>query len=179
MKIAVSAGHYPPKDLGCTKDNVVEYFKNCEVANSLQEILYHKGHTIYNPTGSIKSKVDKINTFYKPDIAIEIHHNANKDKKIRGAEIIYHPTSARGEFLSYCIAETIHANGYDSRGIFEGYYRYDKSKGYYYFTSHTRCLALIIECAYMTNADDLKLMLEKDYAFWMSSSIYEGIDKYI
>ena len=177
--IAVSIGHNPPRDYGFQKKGKAEYFYNASVAIELQKELYENEYIVYYPHGSLKTKVDMINHLFKPEIAVEIHHNSNSRKMEKGAEIIYHPTSIQGKILAEKILKEMEYRGFETGGIFKGYYRYDKTKGYFYFTSKTNMPAVIIECAYMTNADDFAVMNEIDYFRKMAHAIYRGIENYV
>jgi len=191
MKIAIDAGHLPPRDYGVMvnavgdftynkvliqKYTTIEYVWNRRVVTELQSILIHRGHLIYPFCGNLKEKVDKINK-EQVDLAIELHHDANKNKNIRGASVLYHPGSKKGKKLAKSIIDSIKMS-YKCKGIFEGYRRLDKRQPILYFIRRTRMIAVLIECAYLTNISDKHTMTQDFYIYTMARRIAEGIEKY-
>lgn len=191
MKIAIDAGHNPPKDYGVMVNAVgdytydksrihefttIEYFWNRRVATELQYILLNRGHSIFPFSGTLTRKVKEINE-RDVDMAVEIHHDAHDNKNISGASILYHPTSDKGRSLAKLISDSIKMT-YKCKGIFEGYRRLDKSQPILYFIRRTRMIAILIECAYLTNMNDRHTMTQDFYIYTMARRIAEGIEKY-
>jgi len=178
MIAAIGAGHYPQKP-GAKYKNIIEYSENLKVAVRIQIELSRRHHKFYDFKGILKQKVDYIN-LVNPDIAIEIHHNYNSNPDVRGTEIIYHPTSVKGKVLAEKIMRAFYSypNSWDRVSLKEGYYRYDKSRGYFYFTSHTNPPAIILECAYMSNPEDRLLMFSPNYLKTITKAVVGGIENY-
>jgi N-acetylmuramoyl-L-alanine amidase len=178
MIVAIGAGH-TPKSPGVKYKNIIEYTENLKVTTRIQIELSRKHIEFHDFKGSLRQKVDYIN-LVKPDVAIEIHHNYHWDSDIRGTELIYHPTSQKGKLLAEKIMRAFFAypDSWDRISLREGYYRYDKSKGFYYFTSHTKMPAIILECVYVSNPEDRLLMFSVGYLNKIAKSVVEGIKNY-
>jgi len=191
MKIAIDAGHTPPKDYGVlvnavgdytynkkliSKYTTIEYFWNRRVATELQYILLHKGHSIFPFCGSFVERVKKINNL-DVEMAIEIHHDAHNNKNVSGASVLYHPGSKNGKKLAKSIINSIKMS-HKTKGIYPGYYRLNPTKPILYFLEHTNMVALLIECAYLTNISDKHMMTQDFYIYTMARRIAEGIEKY-
>jgi len=191
MKIAIDAGHNPPWDYGVmvnaigdytydkkliSKYTTIEYFWNRRVAAELQYILTNRGHLIFPFCGSLVERVKKINNL-DVEMAIEIHHDAHDDKNMSGASVLYYPASDKGKSLAKLISDSIKTS-YKCKGIFEGYRRLDKRQPILYFIRRTRMVALLIECAYLTNISDKHMMTQDFYIYTMARRIAEGIEKY-
>ena len=183
--IAIDAGHNIPQDLGKvvlhpdTKKRIKEFFLNKYVALVVQEDLIDRGYTVHDFEGSlVRKKITFINTV-KANIAVEIHHNAHSIPTVRGAEVIYHPGSKKGEVLADYILTEIRQEGFETNGVKEGWYRYNPKLGKFYaFTSKIWSPAVIVECGYMTNEKDLEIILCSNYYEKMGKAIARGIDSY-
>jgi N-acetylmuramoyl-L-alanine amidase len=178
MKIAIGAGHNPPKDFGCIYQDFTEYDWNLKVAIQSQIELSKTNHTYYDFKGTLPEKTKYINSI-NADIAIEIHHNCNINSDIKGTEIIYHPESIKGKLLAEKIMRTFYLYPEFRINLKEGYYRYDPTRGYFYFLSHTKMPAIILECAYLTNETDRQLMLKSNYKNNIAKALIGGIENYV
>lgn len=176
MTIAIGAGHHPDKP-GCIYKDLIEYYENMKVATHVQIELSKQHLKFYDFKGTLKQKVDYIN-YLDTDIAIEIHHNFNSNSEIRGTEIIYHPTSNQGHLLALKLAKAFNFYGDFQAEIHEGYYRYDKTKGFFTFTSKTKMPAVIIECLYFSNLKDRILLRSANYLNDLSRAVVGGIQNY-
>jgi len=184
--IAIDGGHNIPQDLGKvvlhpnTKKRIKEFFLNGYVALAAQEDLIDRGYIVYDFEGSlVRKKIPFINTV-KANVAVEIHHNAHSIPTVRGAEVIYHPGSKKGAILADYILTEIRQEGFETNGVKEGWYRYNPKLGKFYaFTSKIWSPAVIVECGYMTNNEDLAGMLKANYSKKMGKAIARGIASYV
>ena len=192
MKIAIDAGHNPPKDFGVLVNaagdftynyklikhyNHIEYIWNRRIVTELQSMLIFREHQVLPFCGNLAHKVRIINRSMC-DIAIEIHHDANTNKRIRGGFALYHPGSKEGKKLSEFIANSIEKS-YKIRGIYPGYMRLDETKPILYFIRKTQMPAILIECATLTNVSDRHEMTRNFYVPIMAKRIVEGIEEWI
>lgn len=177
MRIGIDSGHCPPGDWGAEYQKYVEYAWNRRISTEVQLLLKNKGHEIIPFCGTLFDKVQIINES-EADIAVELHHNWNKNKRIRGAEVLYHPDSIEGKWLADRILKAI-KESFQTRGIFAGYYHLDPKKEVLYFLQQTKMPAVIVECAYLTNSEDRYAMGETFYELRMARRITEGIQSYI
>ena len=146
MTILLSAGHNPSAKGACNGD-FFEHDEAVKWVKELQFLLMPFVDVVRVPTGSLKEKVNFINSQKDVKIAIEIHFNAMM--KVSGSESLYYPKSTKGKELAICIQREFEKNGLflPNRGAKEGYYHGAGSNGrkLLYFLAKTKCLSVIIE----------------------------------
>jgi len=152
--IFISAGHHPAKP-GATFQRFIEH----DEAVIWSELLYDTIGTGASlvPPGTLQAKVDFINArILNGDIAIEVHFNsakANGQHVGRGCETLYYPGSEKGEKLATAAQAALAEVFPPSRGVKEGYYRMDPSRGADFFLARTKCPAIIIEPEFVHRFD--------------------------
>jgi N-acetylmuramoyl-L-alanine amidase len=146
--IFISAGHYPAHP-GATHERFIEHDEAVVWRNLLIDKLIPL-EVMSVPSEVLRSKVDFINArLQNGDLALEIHFNSALDKEGnhvgRGCETLYYPGSKKGkEFAEACqiaLAEVFPPD----RGVKEGWYRMDPTRGADFFLEKTKCPAVIIE----------------------------------
>lgn len=145
--IFISAGHHASAP-GAKYERFVEHDEAVIWAEKLHEETERVSTLV--PTGVLKEKVAFINErLMDGDVAIEIHFNSAKNQHGehvgRGSETLYYPGSEEGKELAG-ICQSILAHFFPpDRGIKEGWYRMDPSRGPNFFLAKTRCPAVILE----------------------------------
>ena len=107
-----------------------------------------------------------------PDYAISIHNNAGGGD---GGEVFYHHGGGKGKTLAENILAEMVKVGQNSRGIKTRVN--SQGKDYYAFIRNTSCPAVIVECAFVDNATDLKILATEDDRRKMGVAIAKGILK--
>jgi len=144
--VAVTAGHWSAQ--------------SGSVANSYQEnlvtlqttgyaISYLAMHGVYAVTtsGKLSHKVRYLNQF-PLRCAVEIHYNATTSPDVKGAEVIYHPGSAKGLRLAKEVYnELIAIEGISERRIANT----DELGRNLLFTRKMKCPSIIVEPLWLTN----------------------------
>ena len=117
---------------------------------------------------------DEINecNAYAPDLAVDIHNNAGGGD---GAEVFYHHGGGKGKNLAENILAEIVKLGQNSRGIKTRVN--SQGKDYYAFIRNTSCPAVIVECAFVDNASDLKFLATEGDRQKVGVAIAHGILK--
>lgn len=166
MMILLSAGHNPTSR-GTHNGDVYEHDLAVPWVQRVFEILEHQAPVEIVPTGSLREKVEYINS--RPaTIAVEIHFNANLNAA--GSESIYFPTSKKGRDLALMVQEQFGIRNIfqPDRGVKEGWYRMDKpgvvdyagdvdgDESFLYFVKATKCTSVIIEPEFIYNLDTIK-----------------------
>lgn len=166
MKVAISVGHNPRKP-GASFKNKTEYSETILMAAFAIQHLQRDGHHAFLiGTGSLKKKVDEINSL-GVDCAVEIH--LNKAGGVgHGCETLYCPGSIAGESLANDIhAILIEATGNRDRGVKPGWHRMDQpgvedypgdidgDEKKDYFLEKTNCPAVIIEPYFIDTEDKM------------------------
>lgn len=176
MVINIHAGHNPDGKVACGAVGLIkESTENRNVKTKLINILRSAGHTVYDCTVDngtsqndvLQKIVEKCNS-HTVDLDISIHFNAGRgdfagDGKTAGAEVHIYDTKGSSYEFAKRICEKISALGFANRGV--------KVNPSLYVLSHTKAQALLVECCFVDDADDVKLY----NADSMARAIAEGI----
>jgi N-acetylmuramoyl-L-alanine amidase len=109
---------------------------------------------------------------YGPDLAVSIHNNAGGGD---GGEVFYSHLGGKGKTLAENILAEIVKIGQNSRGA--KIRKNSQGKDYYGFIRSTTCPAVIVECAFVDNATDLKILVTEAQRKEMGVAIAKGILK--
>ena len=108
---------------------------------------------------------------YGPDLAIDIHNNAGGGD---GVEAYYYSGGGLSKTLADNVLAEIVRLGQNSRGaktrLYDGY-------DYYGFIRETYAPAVIVECAFIDNAEDIKIVDTEAERIRMGNAIARGIVK--
>lgn len=78
------------------------------------------------------------------------------------------------------MSDAIKEEGFETRGIFEGWWRYNpKSQKFYAFTSKIWKPSIIVECSYLTNPTDRAMIQDLEYAHDFGLAIAKGVKNYV
>ena len=174
-KVFISAGH-GGSDPGAVANNVKEKDLNLSIALACRDELERHGVSVkmsrtkdeYDPVGD---EVKECNA-YGPELAVSIHNNAGGGD---GGEVFYHHGGGKGKTLAENILAEMVKLGQNSRGIKTRVN--SQGKDYYAFIRNTTCPAVIVECAFVDNATDLKILATEDDRKKMGVAIAKGILK--
>ena len=172
-KIFLGVGH-GGTDSGAIGNGFKEKDLNLSIALACNEILVNHGVTVMmsrtkDENDTISDEIKECNTF-KPDFAVDIHNNAGGGD---GAECFYHHSGGKGKTLAENILTEIVKTGQNSRGTKT---RVNSSgKDYYAFIRETTAPAVIVECAFIDNLDDIKIIDTNDEQYKMGVAIAKGI----
>lgn len=118
---------------------------------------------------TLNEKIKECNKF-KPDYAVDIHNNAGGGD---GAEIYHHYGGGKGKTLAKNILDEIVAIGQNSRGLKTK--KNSQGKDYFAFIRDTSCPAALIECAFVDNKKDIKIIDTASEQKKMGIAIAKGI----
>jgi len=111
----------------------------------------------------LQNRAASVNSLYQP-ILISIHQNMFSESKYRGAQVFYAPTSGSREFAE-SMQETLRSSlDPDNR-------RQPKPADAVYLMNHVHCPAILIECGFLSNQNELKLLCSADYQKQLSIAI--------
>ena len=147
---------------------------NLSIALACNNVLINHGVTVMmsrstDENDSISEEIKECNNF-KPDLAIDIHNNAGGGD---GAECFYHHLGGRGKTLAENVLAEIVKIGQNSRGIKTR--TNANGKDYYAFIRETYAPAIIVECAFIDNAQDIQILNTVDKQYIMGTAIAKGI----
>lgn len=174
-KVFIGVGH-GGADSGAVGSGFLEKDLNLSIALSCYaELIRHGVEVLMSRT---KDENDKIGeevkecNAYDPDYAVDIHNNAGGGD---GAEIYYHYKGGIGEDFAENILSEIVKIGQNSRGVKTRVA--DNGKDYYAFIRNINCPANIVECAFVDNAKDIKIIDTTEEQKEMGKAIAKGILK--
>ena len=175
MVINVHAGHNPDGKTAC---GAIGYIKESTEARRVKEevvrMLRELGHAVYDCTVDdgiskddvLKKIVEKCNQ-HDVDLDVSIHFNSadglKEDGKTTGTEVLVYSGYSKALDEAKAVAEAISALGFKNRGV---KYRTDL-----YFLKKTKAPAMLIECCFVSDKDDVKLY---DH-YLMAKAIVKGI----
>lgn len=176
MRINVHAGHNPAGKVACGAVGLInESTENRRVKDEVIAQLQTLGHTVYDCTennGSgqsdvLRKIVSKCNQ-HAVDLDVSIHFNSGAgdssgNGKTTGVEVYVYSSSSKAKSYAEKVCTKISALGFRNRGI-----KYSTSL---YVLKHTASPAMLIECCFVDDKDDVELY---DYQK-MAAAIVKGI----
>ena len=106
------------------------------------------------------------------DILVSIHQNAFPSARAKGAQVFYHKSSEKGKVLAECVQESLRSR-VDGSNI-----RQAKENKEYYILRTTEIPAVIVECGFLSNAEEERLLNDAEYQEKLAWAIYCGILDY-
>ena len=178
MKVFISAGH-GGLDVGAVANGVKEKDLNLSIAKACRDELKRHGVEVKmsrekDENDPLSEEIRECNAF-SPDLAVSIHNNAGGGGKGDGAEAFYSHLGGKGKTLAENILAEIVKVGQNSRGA--KIRKNSKGKDYYGFIRETSAPAVIVECAFVDNATDLKILATEGKRKLMGEAIAKGILK--
>lgn len=174
-KVFIGSGH-GGSDPGAVANGFKEKDLNLSIALACnEELVRHGVITLMSRTKddneSLTEKINECNAF-NPDYALDIHNNAGGGD---GAEAYHHYGGGKGKTLANNVLAEIVKIGQNSRGA-----KIKKNvwgKDYFAFIRDTVCPAIIVECAFLDNATDIKIIDTAAEQKSMGVAIAKGVLK--
>ena len=155
-KVFIGVGH-GGSDPGAVSNNTKEKDLNLSIALACRDVLEKHGVAVKmsrtkDENDTLSDEIKECNA-YAPDLAVDIHNNAGGGD---GAEAFYHYGGGTSKTLAENILAEIVKVGQNSRGA--KIRKNDNGKDFYGFIRQTPCPAVIVECAFVDNPTDLKIL---------------------
>ncbi|MBQ8393847.1 MAG: N-acetylmuramoyl-L-alanine amidase [Clostridia bacterium] len=172
-KVFIGVGH-GGSDPGAVANDTMEKDLNLSIALACRDVLEKHGVKVKmsrtkDENDTLSEEIRECNAF-APDLAIDIHNNAGGGD---GAEAFYHYGGGKSKTLAENILSEIVKVGQNSRGA---KVRKNKNgKDYYGFIRETSAPAVIVECAFVDNAKDLKVLSTEGKRQAMGEAIAKGV----
>lgn len=176
MKINVHAGHNPDGKVACGAVGIIQESTEArKVKNEVISQLKQLGHTVYDCTcdngtsqANVLTKIVDACNAHTVDLDVSIHFNAgSSDKsgngKTTGTEVYVYSTTSKAKTYAEKICAAIAALGFANRGV--------KISTSLYFLKKTNAPAMLIECCFVDDKDDVQSYNYKS----MASAIVYGI----
>lgn len=176
MIIGISAGHNPDGKIACGAVGLIKESTEARaVTSEIIKLLKAAGHTVRectvndgtSQTDVLKKIVDKHNA-HPSDLEVSIHFNAGANNKggngkTTGTEVLIYSLGGGAYGYADKICNAISELGYRNRGV--------KVRPDLYFLRKTKAPALLVECCFVDDKDDVKLYKAKE----MAQAIVKGI----
>lgn len=175
MRINVHAGHNPDGMAACGAVGLIrESTEARAVKDRVVAQLTAMGHTVHDCTcNNGTSKEDVLKRIvaacnsHEVDLDVSIHFNAGAqgqpDGKTTGTEVLVYDNASPAVPWAQQIADSIAALGYRNRGV--------KERPGLYVLKHTKAPALLVECCFVDDPDDVAIY----NADRMAAAIVAGI----
>lgn len=176
--VIVDAGH-GGYDGGADGGGVCEKDINLDIAYWVKEELELRGYSVFmtrtddNYVG-LSKRASLANEHTDAVCLVSIHQNAVPDAEynyIRGVEGWTHEREGCKELAEALAAGVAEMTGAENRGA-----AFRKAL---VVCRDTKMPAAIVECGYMTNSEDLRLLQETDYQVNVARGIANGIDSFV
>lgn len=186
--VIIDAGH-GGIDGGAEVDGILEKDLNLKLANEIMKylslydvdcVMTRRADTLLSTEGiNGKKKSDLINRVkiadsYEDAVFVSIHMNKFPISKYHGLQVFYSPNNSMSEVL----AEHIQSNVKKTLQS-ENNREIKKSGSSIYVLDRLDCPAILIECGFMSNPEELALLCDDTYltelAFVISASIIQTI----
>lgn len=174
-KVFLGVGH-GGTDPGAVANGFEEADLNLSIALACQAELARHGVSVAmsrtkDENDTIDEEIRECNA-YKPDLAVDIHNNAGGGD---GAEVYHHHGGGKSKTLAENILAEIVAVGQNSRGVKTR--KNASGQDYYGFIRNTSAPSVIVECAFVDNAKDIKIIDTATEQKAMGVAIAKGILK--
>ena len=172
MKVFLNPGHAPGGILDPGAINSITGTKEATVVYDIGilavEYLRLAGVTTELCQSDSLAEVVMRSDAYAADVFVSIHCNSFVSSSARGTEVFHYPGSERGALLSECLQrQLVSTLGTVDRGV--------KSAGFYVLR-YTAAVAALAELAFISNAEDERLLTERQDDF--ARALARGITDY-
>ena len=107
------------------------------------------------------------------DCAVSIHQNSYSDEAIKGAQVFYFEHSEEGKLLAETLQSSLIA------GLDPTNHRQAKGNVTYYLLKKTEIPIVIVECGFLSNPEEAKLLGEEKYQEKVADAVCAGIMEYL
>lgn len=174
-KVFLGVGH-GGNDSGAAANGFKEKDLNLAIALACNDVLVRHGVSVLmsrtkDENDALTEEIKECNAF-NPELAIDIHNNAGGGD---GAEAFYHYGGGVSKTLAENVLAEIVKIGQNSRGA--KIRKNAQGRDYYGFIRQTSAPAVIVECAFIDNATDIKIIDTSAEQKAMGVAIAKGILK--
>lgn len=185
--VVIDPGHGSDDPGKIGVNGALEKDLNLQIAKKVQSKLVKKGiHVVMTreddmglydkkesnkKVADMKKRVSLINET-KPSIAVSIHQNSYQDGVVKGAQVFYYTHSKDGEQAAAVMQEELRT--FDS-----GNKRQAKENHTYYMLKKTEVPTIIVECGFLSNAEEAEKLKTEDYQEKVAEAICSGIIKWL
>lgn len=186
--VVIDSGHGGIDPGKVSVDGAYEKNINLAIAKELQNVLSRNDCQVimtretdvglYQESDSNKKRADmkkrlEIMNGSDADVVVSIHQNSYSDTTSKGAQVFYQATSESGKQLAARIQETL-VEQVDSEN-----HRQIKANNDYYLLKNTTSTMVIVECGFLSNPQESKLLQDADYQKKVAEAVGMGVLYYL
>lgn len=123
-------------------------------------------------TSDMKNRVAKMD-FEQPDAVISIHQNSYTDSTAKGAQVFYYSESKEGKKLAEVLQKSLIENADPEN------HRMAKANTSYYILKNTSAPTVIVECGFLSNPEEERLLNTAQYQEKLVDALQKGICEYL
>lgn len=168
---------------GCYEKDI-----NLQITEKLKMFLEMEGiwviltrdgdYGLYSETDSNKKMADMKNRVRlieenAPDLTVSIHQNSYPEEYVKGAQTFYFSGSGESKKLAGFIQERL-VTTLDKEN-----HRKEKTNDSYYLLKNTPCPTVIVECGFLSNDTECRLLETDYYQEKVAWAVYMGIMRYL
>ena len=128
---------------------------------------------LYNKREEMQRRRDVI-AATRPLCVISIHCNNFPSSSRRGAQVFYSAGSTEGKALASTVQNALNKLNSEKTGR-----TYSALGGDYYILNCTSYPAVIVECGFLSNPEDEKLLTDDGYRLTLASAVARAVNEYI
>jgi len=190
--IIIDAGHGGVDGGAVSSDGTQEQYINLDIARKMNEYLTNLGYktlmtrtddnSIHDPDADTirQKKVSDIHNRLKiietnpHSIFVSVHLNYFSESKYSGTQVFYSPNNAQSENLAQNIQSSVVSllQPDNTRQI-------KKSDSSIYLLYHSEVPSVMVECGFLSNAEETEKLKNDDYRMQMATAICKGIINYL
>ena len=123
-------------------------------------------------TSDMKNRVAKMDS-EQPDAVISIHQNSYTDSTAKGAQVFYYSESEKGKKLAEVLQKSLIENADPEN------HRMAKANTSYYILKNTSAPTVIVECGFLSNPEEERLLNTAQYQEKLVDALQKGICEYL
>jgi N-acetylmuramoyl-L-alanine amidase len=183
--IVLDAGHGGVDPGKVSLDGTLEKDINLQIALRLRIKLEAEGYTVimtrttdddtctgdYGKTKDLETRTQIISDA-NALLAVSIHQNSFSEGEVFGAQVFYKEADNESMLLACSIQENMKTLNSDNK-------REAKANSDYYLFRNVEIPIVIVECGFLSNPEEEKLLNNSDYQQQVSDCIFKGIKAYL
>ena len=181
--VVLDAGHGGTDSGKVGINGVKEKDINLTITNSVKKILEKENIQVIMTRETdeqlAQSKVEdlkyrvKIMNEVSPILAVSIHQNSYHEEYVKGAQVFYYGNSGDAERLAELIQTRL------KEGVDPENNRQAKANESYYLLKKTSIPVVIVECGFLSNWEEAKLLQEEEYQNRIAWAVAMGTIRYL
>lgn len=157
--------------------SVAYFLKNALEKYDIIVVMTREGKRILDGEGSKKEDFEirkEIINSQKPNAVVSIHQNKFPDASRRGSQVFFNNLNEGGRTLANAVQKSLNEINLENVGR-----EFSALKGDYYILNCSNYPSCIVECGFLSNHDDEKLLLDPKYREKLAEKIAYGVVAFI